>query len=120
MTYDIAYSIKSVKKNSNLSLKYVSRNSNKNLQKDLLNELPSELRDLAAAFLSGELVYKMHSLDALREDKTFLVDLLLVINGYLPLDKINFDEEDLLIPEKTGIRAWFSLDAWRNWFYDKR
>jgi|GEM_PF-5456812 len=71
---------------------------------------------------SGQIVYTVESLYELKEsedNRERFLNAMKFVNHFIPVEKLRFDENDLLVPEvKKTINqsSWFSLKAWRDWF----
>jgi hypothetical protein len=126
--YNLEYKVISSYRSKDMVLKNIQKEVIEPALKDSFPNLQdTTLEAFLTAFAasSGRIRYTVKSLHELSEaenNKQHFLNSMTFVNHFLPIDKLHFDEADLLISvptQRTGWRAWLSLNAWRTWLFSK-
>ena len=132
-TYDLRYKVISSYKCEDMVLKDVNKETIESALKDTFPDLQDPFFvNFLIAFPTpsgktggGNIKFTVESLYELREsesNKERFVNSMTFVNHFLPIEKLHFDENDLLVPEvkaTTTKGSWFSFNAWRDWLFSK-
>ena len=124
-TWDLRYKVISSYKSEDMVLKDIKKEVIEDAIKGTFTFPTSSGKPRGNRIRGGRINFTVKSLYELNESESNKDDFLMsmtFINHFLPIEKLHFDENDLLVPDiqKTSIKgSWFSFKAWRDWLFNK-